>query len=153
MPELVTKLDKQRSSYLDSVNAETVTLIRRNYVELLEDSWITNGKKRFEKLKADLHADPTNKQKAFQVDISRNHVEFQDRQLSRSRGLIEMHELRGTANSQLVLRDQNRNNKYLQLTAEENVYEIKFLYRIRCFYMHRAACVSRSPKFHSYLCR
>ena len=97
MPELVKKLDHQRSSYLDSVNAETVTLIRRNYAELLEDSWITNGKKRFEKLKADLHADPTNKQKAFQVDISRNHVEFQDRQLSRSRGLIEMHELRGTA--------------------------------------------------------
>ena len=98
MPELVKKLDHQRSNYLDSVNAETVTLIRRNYVELLEDSWITNGRKRFEKLKADLHADPTNKQKAFQVDISRNHVEFQDRQLSRSRGLIEMHELRGTAN-------------------------------------------------------
>ncbi len=97
MPELVTKLDKQRSSYLDSVNAETVTLIRRNYVELLEDSWIANGRKRFEKLKADLHADPTNKQKAFQVDISRNHVEFQDRQLTRSRELIEMHELRGTA--------------------------------------------------------
>jgi arylsulfatase A-like enzyme len=97
MPKLVKKLDNQRSSYLDSVNAETVTLIRRNYVELLEDSWIANGRKRFEKLKADLHADPTNKQKAFQVDISRNHVEFQDRQLSRSRGLIEMHELRGTA--------------------------------------------------------
>ena len=76
MPELVKKLDHQRSNYLDSVNAETVTLIRRNYVELLEDSWIANGKKRFEKLKADLHADPTNKQKAFQVDISRNHVEF-----------------------------------------------------------------------------
>jgi len=98
MPELVKKLDHQRSNYLDSVNAETVTLIRRNYVELLEDSWIANGKKRFEKLKADLHADPTNKQKAFQVDISRNHVEFQDRQLTRSRELIEMHELRGTAN-------------------------------------------------------
>ena len=55
MPELVTKLDHQRSSYLDSVNAETVTLIRRNYVELLEDSWIANGRKRFEKLKVDLH--------------------------------------------------------------------------------------------------
>jgi len=65
MPELAKKLDHQRSSYLDSVNAETVTLIRRNYVELLEDSWITNGKKRFEKLKADLRADPTSKQKAF----------------------------------------------------------------------------------------
>jgi|GEM_PF-5273023 len=98
MPELVKKLDHQRSNYLDSVNAETVTLIRRNYVELLEDSWIANGRKRFEKLKADLHADPTNKQKAFQVDISRNHVEFQDRQLSRSRALIQLHELRGTAN-------------------------------------------------------
>jgi hypothetical protein len=33
MPELVKKLDNQRSNYLDSVNAETVTLIRRNYVE------------------------------------------------------------------------------------------------------------------------
>ena len=97
MPELAKKLDHQRSNYLDSVNAETVTLIRRNYVELLEDSWITNGKKRFEKLKADLRADPTSKQKAFKVDISKNHVEFQDRQLSRSRRLIEMHELRGTA--------------------------------------------------------
>ena len=97
MPELVKKLDNQRSNYLDSVNAETVTLIRRNYVELLEDSWITNGKKRFKKLKADLRADPTNKQKAFKVDISKNHVEFQDRQLSRSRALIQLHELRGTA--------------------------------------------------------
>jgi hypothetical protein len=97
MPELVKKLDNQRSNYLDSVNAETVTLIRRNYVELLEDSWITNGKKRFKKLKADLRADPTNKQKAFKADISKNHVEFQDRQLSRSRALIQLHELRGTA--------------------------------------------------------
>ncbi len=98
MPELVKKLDNQRSNYLDSVNAETVTLIRRNYVELLEDSWIANGRKRFEKLKTDLRADPTNKQKAFKVDISKNHVEFQDRQLSRSRALIQLHELRGTAN-------------------------------------------------------
>ena len=98
MPELVKKLDQQRSSYLDSVDAETVTLIRRNYVELLEDSWIANGRKRFEKLKTDLRTDPTNKQKAFKVDISKNHVEFQDRQLSRSRALIQMHELRGTAN-------------------------------------------------------
>lgn len=97
MPELVRKLDNQRSRYLDSVNAETVTLIRRNYVDLLEGGWIANGRKRFEKLKADLHADPTNKQKAFKVDVSKNHVEFQDRQLSRSRALIQMHEARGSA--------------------------------------------------------
>jgi len=97
MPGLVRKLDNQRSSYLDSVNAETVTLIRRNYVALLEGGWIANGKKRFEKLKAELHADPTNKQKAFKVDVSKNHVEFQDRQLSRSRALIQMHEARGSA--------------------------------------------------------
>lgn len=97
MPELVEKMDNQRSQYLDSVNAETVTLIRRNYVRLLEGGWIANGRKRFEKLTADLQGDPTNKQKAFRVDVSRNHVEFQDRQLARSRALIQMHEQRGTA--------------------------------------------------------
>ena len=97
MPELLEKMDNQRSRYLGSVNAETVTLIRRNYVGLLEGGWIANGRKRFEKLTADLQGDPTNKQKAFRVDVSRNHVEFQDRQLARSRALIQMHEQRGTA--------------------------------------------------------
>ena len=97
MPELVQTLDKQRSTYLDSVNAETVTLTRRNYVELLEGGWIKNGKKRLAKLKAELAADPGNKQKAFQVDVSQKHVNFQDRQIERSRRLIKLHEDRGTA--------------------------------------------------------
>ena len=97
MPELVESLDKQRSAYLDSVNAETVTLTRRNYVELLEGGWIENGRKRLAKLKAELAADPGNKQKAFKVEVSQNHVNFQDRQLERSKRLIRMHEERGTA--------------------------------------------------------
>ena len=97
MPELVRKLDRKRSAYLDSVNAETVTLTRRNYVELLKGGWIENGKNRLAKLKAELSADPDNKQKAFQVGVSQNHVDFQDRQLERSTRLIKMHEQRGTA--------------------------------------------------------
>ena len=97
MPELVRKLDRKRSSYLDSVNAETVTLTRRNYVELLKGGWIENGKNRLAKLKAELSADPDNRQKAFQVGVSQNHVDFQDRQLERSTRLIKMHEQRGTA--------------------------------------------------------
>ena len=97
MPELVRKLDQRRSDYLDAVEAETVTLIRRNYVGLLEGGWIKNGRERLARLKADLAADPDNKQKAFRVDISQNHVDFQDRQLERSRRLIKMHEERGTA--------------------------------------------------------
>ena len=97
MPGLVQKLDKKRAKYLQEVNAETVTLTRRNYVELLEGGWIENGKKRLAKLKAELIADPSNKQKAFQVSISQNHVNFQDNQLERSLRLIRMHEERGTA--------------------------------------------------------
>ncbi len=97
MPELVQELDRLRSGYLDSVNAETVTLTRRNYVGLLEGGWIDNGRKRLAKLKAELAADPDNKQKAFKVDVSQNHVDFQDRQLNRSTELIQMHEKRGTA--------------------------------------------------------
>jgi len=97
MPELVQELDRLRSDYLDSVDAETVTLIRRNYVELLEGGWIENGRKRLARLKAELAADPDNKQKAFKVDVSQNHVDFQDRQLKRSTELIQMHEKRGTA--------------------------------------------------------
>ena len=97
MPDLVRKLDKKRARYLESVNAETVTLTRRNYVELLEGGWIENGRKRLAKLKAELLADPSNKQKAFQVDVSQNHVDFQDKQLERSLRLIQMHEDRGTA--------------------------------------------------------
>ena len=98
MPDLVRKLDKKRARYLESVNAETVTLTRRNYVKLLEGGWIENGRKRLAKLKAELLADPSNKQKAFQVDVSQNHVDFQDKQLERSLRLIQMHEDRGTAN-------------------------------------------------------
>ncbi len=97
MPGLVQKLDKKRANYLQEVNAETVTLTRRNYVELLEGGWIENGKKRLAKLKAELIADPSNKQKAFQVNVSQNHVNFQDNQLERSLRLIRMHEERGTA--------------------------------------------------------
>ena len=97
MPGLVQKLDKKRAKYLQEVNAETVTLTRRNYVELLEGGWIENGKKRLAKLKAELIADPSNKQKAFQVNVSQNHVNFQDNQLERSLRLIRMHEERGTA--------------------------------------------------------
>ena len=97
MPTLVQKLDKKRAKYLEEVNAETVTLTRRNYVELLEGGWIENGKKRLAKLKSELVADPSNKQKAFQVEISQNHVNFQDKQLERSLRLIRMHEERGTA--------------------------------------------------------
>jgi hypothetical protein len=98
LPKVVKKLDRKRSAYLQKVNAETVTLTRRNYVELLEGGWIENGRKRLAKLKAELLADPSNKQKAFQVDISQNHVDFQDKQLERSLRLIQMHEDRGTAN-------------------------------------------------------
>ena len=97
MPSLVQKLDKKRAKYLQEVNAETVTLTRRNYVELLEGGWIENGKNRLAKLQAELIADPSNKQKAFQVSISQNHVNFQDNQLERSLRLIRMHEERGTA--------------------------------------------------------
>ena len=97
MPELVQELDQLRSEYLESINAETVTLTRRNYVELLEGGWIENGRKRLTKLKAELAADPGNKHKAFKVDVSQNHVDFQDQQLKRSRELIQMHEKRGTA--------------------------------------------------------
>ena len=97
MPELVQTLDQQRVAYLDSINAETVTLTRRNYVELLEGGWIENGRNRLAKLKAELTADPDNKQKAFKVGVSQNHVSFQDRQLERSIRLIKMHEERGTA--------------------------------------------------------
>ena len=97
MPDLVRKLDRKRVKYLQEVNAETVTLTRRNYVELLEGGWIENGKNRLAKLKAELSADPNNKQKAFQVGVSQNHVDFQDRQLERSTRLIKMHEQRGTA--------------------------------------------------------
>jgi arylsulfatase A len=96
-PELVQKLDQQRSLYLDSVNAETVTLTRRNYVELLEGGWIESGRKRLTALKAELAADPDNKQKAFKVSVSQNHVDFQDKQLELSKRLIKMHEKRGTA--------------------------------------------------------
>ena len=97
LPEVVQSLERERVAYLESVDAETVTLTRRNYVELLEGGWIQNGRKRLAQLKAELAADPENKQKAFRVDVSQNHVNFQDRQLRRSLELIEMHEKRGTA--------------------------------------------------------
>ena len=97
LPKVVKKLDRKRSAYLQKVNAETVTLTRRNYVELLEGGWIENGKNRLAKLKSELASDPANKQKAFQVGVSQNHVNFQDQQLERSKRLIRMHEERGTA--------------------------------------------------------
>jgi arylsulfatase A-like enzyme len=98
MPDLVRKLDQKRAKYLKEVNAETVTLTRRNYVELLEGGWIENGRNRLAKLEAEMIRDPSNKQKAFQVGVSQNHVDFQDKQLERSKRLIQMHEDRGTAN-------------------------------------------------------
>ena len=98
MPELVASLDQRRAAYLDQVNAETVTLIRRNYVANLEGIWIESGEKRLKRLQAEAAADPDNKQKAFKVDVSQNHVDFQARQLERSKRLIKMHEERGTAN-------------------------------------------------------
>lgn len=98
LPGLVQVLDRKRVAYLDSVDAETVTLTRRNYVELLEGGWIENGRKRLAKLQTELAADPGSKQKAFRVEVSRNHVDFQDRQLKRSKELIQRHEERGTAN-------------------------------------------------------
>ena len=58
MPDVVQRLDRLRADYLESVDAETVTLTRRNYVELLKGGWIENGKKRLAKLKAELAADP-----------------------------------------------------------------------------------------------
>ena len=97
LPKIVKKLDRRRSAYLEQVNAETVTLTRRNYVELLEGGWIENGRNRLAKLKSELAAEPTNRQKAFQVGVSQNHVNFQDQQLERSKRLIRMHEERGTA--------------------------------------------------------
>ena len=97
MPGLVQSLDKKRAAYLDSVDAETVTLTRRNYVGLLEGGWIENAEKRLAKLKAELASDPDNKQKAFRVSVSQNHVDFQAKQLKRSKRLIRMHEERGTA--------------------------------------------------------
>ena len=97
LPKIVKKLDRRRSAYLEQVNAETVTLTRRNYVELLEGGWIESGRNRLAKLKSELAADPTNRQKAFQVGVSQNHVNFQDQQLERSKRLIRMHEERGTA--------------------------------------------------------
>ncbi len=97
LPKVAETLERQRVAYLESVDAETVTLTRRNYVELLEGGWIENGKRRLARLKAELAADPENKQKAFKVGVSQNHVDFQDRQLQRSKRLIRMHEERGTA--------------------------------------------------------
>ena len=48
--------------YVDNLGwAETVTLTRRNYVELLEGGWIENGRERLAKLKVELAADPDNK--------------------------------------------------------------------------------------------
>ena len=111
------------ATYLESVNAETVTLTRRNYVELLEGGWIENGRKRLAKLKAELAADPDNKQKAFKVDVSQNHVDFQDRQLKRSTATDS--DARETWNGRSKLNpDDATTIKSIQLANRED-YEIQ----------------------------
>jgi arylsulfatase A-like enzyme len=99
MPEMVASLDQRRADYLNQVKAETVTTTRRNYLGQLQGGWIENGEKRLAKLKAELAADPTNKQKAYQVDVSQNHVNFQASQEEKCLRMIKLHEDRGTANS------------------------------------------------------
>lgn len=96
MPEKVAHMDQRRTAYLNRVNAETVTLTRRNYLAQLEGGWIESGEKRLAKLKADLVADPQNEQKAFQVEVSQNHVNFQASQREKCLRLIKLHEERGT---------------------------------------------------------
>ena len=97
MPEMVASLDKRRTEYLNKVNAETVTTTRRNYLAQLQGGWIENGEQRLAKLKAELAADPTNKQKAYAVDVSQNHVNFQASQEEKCIRMIKLHEERGTA--------------------------------------------------------
>jgi hypothetical protein len=46
---------------------------------------------------SDFNQTPNIERLAFQVGVSQNHVDFQDRQLERSTRLIKMHEQRGTA--------------------------------------------------------
>ena len=99
MPEMVASLDQRRADYLNKVNAETVTTTRRNYLGQLQGGWIENGEKRLAKLKAELAADPNNKQKAYQLDVSQNHVNFQASQEEKCLRMIKLHEDRGTANS------------------------------------------------------
>lgn len=99
MPEMVANLDQRRADYLNRVNAETVTTTRRNYLGQLQGGWIDNGEKRLAKLKAELAADPNNKQKAYQVDVSLNHVNFQASQEEKCLRMIKLHEDRDTANS------------------------------------------------------
>ena len=41
-------------------------------------------------------------QKAFKVEVSQDHVDFQDRQLERSKRLIRMHEERGRSDDQVL---------------------------------------------------
>ena len=97
MPEMVANLDKRRADYLNRVNAETVTTTRRNYLAQLQSGWIENGEKRLKELKAAAAADPTNKQKAYEVEVSQNHVNFQASQEEKCLRMIELHEARGTA--------------------------------------------------------
>jgi hypothetical protein len=92
MPEMVASLDQRRADYLNQVKAETVTTTRRNYLGQLQGGWIENGEKRLVKLKAELAADPTNKQKAYQVDVSQNHVNFQASQEEKCLRMIKLHE-------------------------------------------------------------
>jgi len=97
MPEMAANLDQRRAAYLNKVNAETVTLTRRNYLANLEGGWIESGEIRLKRLKAEAAADPTNKQKAFKVEVSQNHVDFQASQREKCIRLIKLHEERGTA--------------------------------------------------------
>ncbi len=99
MPEKVAEMDKIRAQYLENVKAETVTDVRRKYLGQLEGGWIQAAEARLEKLKAAAAADPTNKQKAFHVDVSTNHVNFQAAQREKCLNRIKLHEDRGTADS------------------------------------------------------
>ena len=99
MPELVASLDKRRADYLNRVNAETVTTTRRNYLAQLQGGWLESGEKRLAKLKDELAVDPTNKQKAYAVDVSQNHVNFQSSQEEKCIRMIRLHEERGTADT------------------------------------------------------
>lgn len=99
MPEMVADFDQRRVAYLNEVKAETVTTTRRNYLAQLQGGWIENGMIRLTKLKAEAAADPTNRQKAYLVDVSENHVEFQASQEVKCIRMIQLHEDRGTAES------------------------------------------------------
>ncbi len=88
----------RRAHSLTGGKGDTAPLTRRNYLANLEGGWIETAEKRLAKLKAEAAAAPGNKQKAFKVDVSQNHVNFQASQREKCIRLIKLHEARGTAN-------------------------------------------------------